>query len=116
VYQRDLEKLIEVNQLLKQENEQLRAQLHISCGESFGRKEEIMTAIFPSKSKERKNSRRRNPEENGSRRRKPSVSPLSNKKRAAEGKSTERKPAKSHCKNIRALSQTNVEIFRREPS
>jgi len=105
-----------MNQLLKHENEQLRAQLHISCGESFGRKEEIMTAIFPGKSKERKSSKRRNPEENGSRRRKPSVSPLSNKKRGAEGRSTERKPAKSQSKNIRALSQTNVEIFRREPS
>jgi hypothetical protein len=104
-----------MNQLLKHENEQLRAQLHISCGESFGRKE-VMTAIFPGKSKERKSSRRRKPEENGSRRRKSSVSPLRNKKRGAEGRSTERKPAKSQSKNIRALSQTNVEIFQREPS
>jgi len=95
--------LIEVNHLLKKENEHLRAQLHVSCGESFGRREEIMTAIFPGKSKERKSSRRRKPEENGSRSRKASVSP-NNNNRGNQGRSTERKPAKSQSKNKRALS------------
>ena len=69
-----------------------------------------MTAIFPLKMKERKSSRKKLNEGNGSRGRKSSVSP--NNARVSQGRSTERKKTKSQSKNHRALSQTNVEIYR----
>jgi len=85
--------MVTENQRLKNENEELRVQIQVGCGESFGRKEDMLTAVFPLKMKERKSSRKRLAEGNSSRARKPSVSP--NNIRVNQCRSSERKPAPS---------------------
>jgi regulator of replication initiation timing len=40
-YQVELQKLVQENQRLKSENEELRAQIQVGHGDSFGRKQEI---------------------------------------------------------------------------